>query len=173
MFNGRHIIRLIKYLNNNTELYKQYDIINILENGYHKYYGSLNYRLFSILSIFDANYYNTGINSHYSQLYQNNDFTTYCTLDKILNTFVKYIAYSQNDVMKDISNMDRLNFDIINNLTDIFKFCIHLAAKQSSNEQIYNSLKDIVKIIDTHYQYKNNFTFKLTQEMLQILLEYL
>lgn len=102
-----------------------------------------------------------------------NDFNTYCTLNSILNTFIKYISYSQNDVMKDISNLDKLNHEIINNLTDIFKFCIYIAAKNSSNEQIYSSLKDIIKTIDTYYQYKNNFTFKLTQEMLQILIEHL
>jgi hypothetical protein len=171
--NGRTFFKLIKYLNNNPELYKKYDIINKIELGTNKYHTSMNYKLFCILAILDDNYYNGGNNLYYGHLYTNNDFNTYCTLNTILNTFIKYISYSHFLLTREINNRDRISNEINYNLNDVFKFCIYIAAKNSSSEQIYSSLENIVKIIDSKYQYKNNPTFKLLHEMLQILINYL
>jgi hypothetical protein len=87
--------------------------------------------------------------------------------------FVKYISNSWSEIINDINNLNRISNDIIYNLETIFKFCIYIAAKNSSSEQIYSSLENIVKTVDTNYLYKNNPTFKLLQVMLQILIEHL
>ena len=172
-FNGKTLIKFMKYLNKHPELYKKYDIIDKIESGFNNCQLSINYKLFCILSILDNNYYNSGYTGHHGYLYNTGDFNTNCTLSNIINMFVKYISNSWSEIINDINNLNRISNDIIYNLETIFKFCIYIAAKNSSSEQIYSSLENIVKTVDTNYLYKNNPTFKLLQVMLQILIEHL
>jgi hypothetical protein len=173
MFTGKTLIKLMKYLNKHSDLYKGHDIIYKIEPGLNKCQLSINYKLFCILSILDNTYYNNGYTGHYGYLYKTGDFNTYCTLDSVINTFTKYISNTWSEIIIDINNMNRISHDIIHDLKTVFKFCIYIAAKKSSNEEIYNSLEKLINILDTNYQYKFNPTFKLLQEMLQILVDYL
>ena len=161
-FDKNNIISIIKIFN-------KYDFLS-KEINYNAFFNGKNYdwrknRLFEyILNIIQNFDFETDPYDYYFEK-ELNILKMFDTLinrlhDNDINNYYDKNIIRHNDIIK-----------LLDNYVDIIKFSMIIGIKKSTQQEIHEYLKIVIKVLDEQWLYRNNINYKCFEQILQILVD--